>query len=46
VQESRCRDEVPALRRVEGHFVSCHWAEKIKAGEIQPREAAVSAPAA
>ena len=46
VQESRCRDEVPVLRKIDSHFVSCHWAEKIKAGEIEPRESLVSAPAA
>ena len=40
VQETRCRDDVPELRAVEGseHLVACHWAEKIKAGEIKPRE--------
>jgi peptide/nickel transport system ATP-binding protein len=38
VQETRCRDEVPPLRRLStGHEVACHWAEKIKAGEIQPK---------
>jgi peptide/nickel transport system ATP-binding protein len=40
IQPTRCRDEVPALRPLEGsgHLVACHWAEKIKAGEIQPQE--------
>ncbi|HZO62847.1 MAG TPA: ABC transporter ATP-binding protein, partial [Gaiellaceae bacterium] len=40
VQPTRCRDEVPPLRPLDGsgHLVACHWAEKIKAGEIQPRE--------
>ena len=40
VQETRCRDDVPELRAVEGseHLVACHWAEQIKAGEIKPRE--------
>jgi peptide/nickel transport system ATP-binding protein len=38
VQETRCRDEVPPLRKTEGHFVSCHWAEDIKAGKIEPQE--------
>ena len=40
VQPTRCRDEVPELRAVDGpsHLVACHWAEKIKAGEIQPEE--------
>jgi peptide/nickel transport system ATP-binding protein len=38
VQPTRCRDEVPPLRRVHGHEVACHWAEDIKAGKIEPRE--------
>ena len=37
VQPTRCADEVPELREVDGHHVACHWAERIKAGEIQPR---------
>ena len=39
VQETRCRDEVPPLRKLEsGHFAACHWAEDIKAGRIEPHE--------
>ncbi len=39
VQPTRCRDEVPALRRLlEGHTVACHWAEEIKTGHLRPRE--------
>jgi peptide/nickel transport system ATP-binding protein len=38
VQPTRCRDEEPALRPLEGHLVKCHWAEQIKAGEIEPQE--------
>jgi peptide/nickel transport system ATP-binding protein len=39
IQPTRCRDEVPPLRRLaSGHLVACHWAEKIRAGEIEPRE--------
>jgi peptide/nickel transport system ATP-binding protein len=39
IQPTRCRDEVPPLRPLEsGHLVACHWAEKIKAGEIKPQE--------
>jgi peptide/nickel transport system ATP-binding protein len=39
VQETRCRDEVPPLRKLEsGHFAACHWAEDIKAGQIEPHE--------
>ena len=37
VQPTRCRDEVPALRPLGGHQVACHWAEQIKAGELQPQ---------
>ena len=37
VQPTRCREEVPRLRRLEtGHEVACHWAEEIKAGRITP----------
>jgi peptide/nickel transport system ATP-binding protein len=37
VQPTRCRDEVPPLRRLaEGHEVACHWAEDIKEGRIKP----------
>jgi peptide/nickel transport system ATP-binding protein len=39
VQPTRCRDDVPPLRRLlEGHTVACHWAEQIRSGEIQPHE--------
>jgi peptide/nickel transport system ATP-binding protein len=39
VQDTRCRDDVPPLRKLEsGHFAACHWAEDIKAGRIQPHE--------
>jgi peptide/nickel transport system ATP-binding protein len=39
IQPTRCRDEVPALRKLgEGHTVACHWAEQIKSGEIKPHE--------
>jgi peptide/nickel transport system ATP-binding protein len=39
IQPTRCRDEVPPLRAIgSGHLVACHWAEKIKAGEIEPQE--------
>ena len=38
VQETRCRDEEPELRPLEGHLVKCHFAEEIKAGQIQPKE--------
>jgi peptide/nickel transport system ATP-binding protein len=39
VQPTRCRDEVPGLRRLAaGHTVACHWAEEIEAGRIAPQE--------
>ncbi len=34
VQETRCRDEEPELREVDGHSVACHFAAEIKAGRI------------
>src|SRR5829696_1946442 len=38
VQETRCADEVPALREVRpGHVVACHWAEQIDSGQLRPR---------
>jgi len=37
IQPTRCADEVPELREISGHQVACHWAEKIKAGELQPK---------
>ena len=36
VQPTKCADEEPALRRLEGHVVACHYAEEIKAGRIVP----------
>jgi peptide/nickel transport system ATP-binding protein len=36
VQPTKCRDEAPPLRSIDGHLVACHWAERIKAGELQP----------
>jgi len=39
VQPTLCRDEAPPLRELlPGHVVACHWAEQIRAGELQPRE--------
>ena len=34
VQPTRCSDEEPELRKLEGHLVSCHFAEQIKAGAM------------
>jgi peptide/nickel transport system ATP-binding protein len=38
VQPTRCTEEAPPLRPLEGHLVACHWAEQIKAGELKPQE--------
>jgi peptide/nickel transport system ATP-binding protein len=38
VQPTRCRDDVPPLRPVEGQLVACHWAEEIRRGELSPLE--------
>ena len=38
VQATRCRDEAPLLRPIDGQLVACHWAERIRTGEIRPRE--------
>ncbi len=39
VQPTRCRDEVPPLRKVgDGHEVACHWVEDIREGRIKPHE--------
>ena len=39
VQPTRCRDEVPRLRRLaSGHEVACHWAEDIREGRLKPHE--------
>jgi oligopeptide/dipeptide ABC transporter ATP-binding protein len=37
VQPTRCADEEPRLRELEGHLVACHYAEEIKAGRISPK---------
>ena len=44
VQTTRCTDEEPPLRALEGHLVACHFAEEIKAGRIVPRSSAVAEP--
>jgi peptide/nickel transport system ATP-binding protein len=39
VQPTRCRDDVPRLRKLaSGHEVACHWAEDIREGRIKPHE--------
>jgi peptide/nickel transport system ATP-binding protein len=41
VQPTRCREEVPPLRKLtSGHEVACHWAEDIEAGRLKPHERA------
>jgi peptide/nickel transport system ATP-binding protein len=44
VQPTRCAEEEPLLRPLEGHVVACHYAEDIKAGLIQPKSAPLVAP--
>jgi len=38
VQPTRCRDEEPLLRPIDGHMVACHYAEEVRAGSIAPVE--------
>ena len=38
VQPTRCRDEAPSCGSRDGHLVACHWAEDIKAGQLEPHE--------
>jgi len=38
VQPTRCRDDEPELRPLDGHLVKCHFAEEIKAGRIEPQQ--------
>ena len=40
VQPTRCRDEEPLLRPIDGHLVACHFAEQVRAGKITPVERA------
>ncbi|MFY1634727.1 ABC transporter ATP-binding protein [Solwaraspora sp. WMMB335] len=37
-QPTRCADERPALREVDGSRVACHWAEQIASGALRPHE--------
>jgi peptide/nickel transport system ATP-binding protein len=43
VQPSRCADEEPRLRAVDGHLAACHYAEDIKAGRLAPQSRAAVA---
>ena len=38
VQPTRCEEEEPELRPLEGHLVKCHYAEEIKAGTLKARQ--------
>jgi peptide/nickel transport system ATP-binding protein len=40
-QPTRCVDERPVLRDVNGTRVACHWAEQIASGELRPHEVRV-----
>jgi peptide/nickel transport system ATP-binding protein len=42
VQPTRCADEEPPLRELDGHLVSCHYAEDIKSGRIHPSTGGVT----
>ncbi len=42
IQETRCADEEPLLREIDGHIVACHFVEEIKAGRITPHEREVT----
>jgi peptide/nickel transport system ATP-binding protein len=35
-QPTKCADDEPLLRKLDGHLVACHYAEEIKAGAITP----------
>ena len=46
-QPTRCDDEVPELRTLDGapdHSVACHWAEQIAAGELSPATVTAADP--
>jgi peptide/nickel transport system ATP-binding protein len=38
VQPTRCRDEEPLLRTLDGHLVACHFAEQVRDGSLTPAE--------
>jgi peptide/nickel transport system ATP-binding protein len=38
VQPTRCRDEEPVLRTLDGHLVACHFAEQVRDGSLTPVE--------
>ena len=38
VQPTRCGDEEPELRNIDGHLVACHYAEAVQSGAIKPHD--------
>ncbi|MGI8885541.1 MAG: ABC transporter ATP-binding protein [Gaiellaceae bacterium] len=44
VQPTRCSEDEPLLRSLDGHLVACHYAEDIKAGRIVPHSSASDSP--
>jgi peptide/nickel transport system ATP-binding protein len=44
-QQTRCGDEIPALRELSpGHAVACHWAEDIAAGHVTAQTGRLRGP--
>jgi peptide/nickel transport system ATP-binding protein len=43
VQPTRCAEDEPVLRELDGHIVACHFAEEIRSGAIRPASAPVAA---
>jgi peptide/nickel transport system ATP-binding protein len=37
-QPTRCAEDEPMLRRVDGHLVACHFVEEIRSGQILPAD--------
>jgi peptide/nickel transport system ATP-binding protein len=43
VQPTRCAEDEPVLRELDGHTVACHFAEEIRRGAIRPASAPLAA---
>jgi peptide/nickel transport system ATP-binding protein len=43
VQPTRCAEDEPVLRELEGHTVACHFAEEIRNGAIRPASTPLAA---
>jgi len=43
VQPTRCSEDEPVLREVDGHTIACHFAEEIRSGAIRPASVPLSA---